>query len=84
MLEAGPFTVAARQADAMTLLGRAKVTQLSLSQGKLSPDELFNDIGRESSSAYSGLMMVGGLVTFIGFFSILMRTSPNMDLRPKL
>lgn len=82
-LSTGQFTVAARQEDEMTLLGGAKSGVVVVKPGKLGVEELFADVGRESANTYSGLMYLGGAVTFLGIFSILIRVAPQMNLRPR-
>jgi hypothetical protein len=82
-LSVGEYTVAARQEDEMTLLGSTQKGVLVVKPGKLSVEELFADVGRESANTYSGLMYIGGVVTFLGLFSILIRIAPQMNLRPR-
>jgi hypothetical protein len=80
----GPYTIAARQVDEMTLIGAGTSAELVIKPGQLSPDELFAEVGEEASSTYRGLLYVGGLVLFLGVFSLLRTVAPGLDLRPKV
>lgn len=83
-LPAGDYTIAARQADEVTLIGGEVKDEIVVKPGLLSSEELFLEVGNESRSTFSGLLYLGGFVFFIGVFSTLLRLAPSMDLRPKL
>ena len=83
-LPKGYYTLAARQVDEITLVGKGGGDEIVLKPGRLSAEELFTEIGSESKNTYSGLLYIGGLVFFLGLFSTLIQVCPDLDLRPKL
>jgi hypothetical protein len=83
-LPVGDYTIAARQADEVTLIGGEARDEIVIKTGILSSEELFTEVGNESKKTFSGLLYLGGAVFFIGAFSTLVKLAPTMDLRPKL
>jgi len=80
----GEYTVMANQADEMTLLGANPVGPVIVRPGRHTATALMGEMEEESTKAYSNLLYVGGLLFFFGLSSALMKSAPNMDLRPKV
>ena len=80
----GYYTIAARQVDEVTLVGKGGADEIVLKPGKLTAEELFTEIGSESKNTYSGLLYLGGIVFFLGLVSTLIQVCPGLDLRPKI
>jgi hypothetical protein len=83
-LPSGDYTVAGRQADEMTLLGDSPSDAVIVAPGISNAATLFEEVGAQSASAYSGLMLLGAFIMFLGMNSILFKLMPNLDLRPRM
>jgi len=80
----GDYTVLTRQVDERNLVGANSGHAMVLRVGRLSVDELFKAEAQETARVSSGLLYMGGIIFFIGLYSVLAPLASQITLRPKI
>lgn len=84
IVPADEYTVFAKQADEMTLLGSAPQGSLFIRRGRYSADELFEALSQGAQQAFTGMLFVGALIMTFGLVSVLKPYASRLDLNPKI
>jgi hypothetical protein len=83
VLPAGRYTVLARQADEMSLIGSHPAGEVVIQRGAYTADELFGIVSQGAKQAYTGMLFLGALLMTFGFVSVLKPFADRFDLNPK-
>gem|GEM_PF-1951378 len=84
VLPEGNYTVLTRQVDERNLVGADSGHAMVLRVGLLSAEQLFDAENSETEQVSNGLLYAGGLLFFVGLYSVLSPLAASFTLKPKI
>jgi hypothetical protein len=84
VLPQGEYTVMTVQQDERTLVGASPSATLIIQKGSKLSQDFLADIEEGASQTFRGMLVMGGVLLFVGLFSLLAPHAARFDLQPHM